>query len=266
MLREYLEKNPSTTSSNIKIELDLDCSTRTIQRAINSLNFRYRKLKKKPELHEKDWLERRKFAKKYIGLGEKWKYVWFSDEKKFNLDGPDGYNYYWRDLDISNKRKFYSARPRSKKSLMVWAGFCYSKKTSLAFLEGKVTSKIYTETLDKHLLPVYQIENSSGTLFQQDNAPIHKSKHALGYFKEKKIELMNWPPYSPDLNPMENLWSILSYSIYSGKKVFRDVEELKEHLVEAWEKIDKSKMEALIDSMEDRLEEVIKNDGEWTHY
>ncbi|KAF2690711.1 hypothetical protein K458DRAFT_287416, partial [Lentithecium fluviatile CBS 122367] len=43
----------------------------------------------------------------------------------------------------------------------------------------------------------------------QDNSRIHRAKNTEAWFKRNKISLFPHPPYSPDLNPIENIWSIL---------------------------------------------------------
>ena len=45
--------------------------------------------------------------------------------------------------------------------------------------------------------------------FQQDNAPCHKSRKTLGWLAQKNVNVLDWLPSSPDLNPIENLWSIV---------------------------------------------------------
>jgi transposase len=42
-------------------------------------------------------------------------------------------------------------------------------------------------------------------MFMQDNAKIHKAKKTIEWFENNGIVLLDWPPYLPDLNPIENL-------------------------------------------------------------
>ena len=46
-------------------------------------------------------------------------------------------------------------------------------------------------------------------IFQQDNAPVHKSKIIGNFFQENEWKVLERPAYSPDLNPIENLCAIL---------------------------------------------------------
>ena len=62
--------------------------------------------------------KRKEWASDNMDFGDKWQKVIFSDEKKFNLDGPDGYQFYWHDL--RKEPQYFSKRAFCGGSLMIW--------------------------------------------------------------------------------------------------------------------------------------------------
>ena len=72
--------------------------------------------------------------------------------------------------------------------------------------------------------------------FEEHNAPVHKSKHKLSaFFPKKPWKVLELPAYSPDLNPIENLWAILKQRLRK-QAVFW--ENLEEKVSEIWNEID----------------------------
>lgn len=74
----------------------------------------------------------------------------------------------------------------------------------------RVTADIYIKVLRKNL-PAFL---SRGDIFMQDGAGIHRARIASEFFNEIGVTLADWPPYSPNLNPIENLESLLKQAIY----------------------------------------------------
>ena len=95
-----------------------------------------------------------------------WSNVIFSDEKKFNLDEPDGYSYYWHDIRDEKDIKF--SRQQGGGGVNVWAAIGYNGTTELVIINQRMKSKDYIEILDMQLLVYGHLIGGDNFIFQQD--------------------------------------------------------------------------------------------------
>ena len=122
----------------------------------------------------------------------------------------------------------------------------------------------YMEILRDVVLP-YADENMPIIFkFQQDNDPKHTSRLVKKQFQENKVNVLDWPSQSPDLNPIENLWAILKQNI--GNREFKNKDQLWHCVQESWYKISPETCQNLIESMPRRLNAVLTQKGGYSGY
>jgi DDE superfamily endonuclease len=83
---------------------------------------------------------------------------------------------------------------------------------------------------------------------------------------EQPFEVLEWPPQSPDLNPIEHLWAIIKRRLNQYERPPSGMIELWERIEAEWNKIDSETCLKLIESMPRRIEAVLKAKGMWTDY
>ncbi|RCN25850.1 hypothetical protein ANCCAN_28435 [Ancylostoma caninum] len=74
-----------------------------------------------------------------------------------------------------------------------------------------------------------------GTLVQ-DNAPQHKSSYTSQVLSSWGVKVMDWPPESPDLNPIELVWGNMKNNIRKNKNV-RTLDELRDEVIKYWKSL-----------------------------
>ncbi|GMF54586.1 unnamed protein product [Phytophthora fragariaefolia] len=177
------------SASQVKEELSLKVSVRTIQRVLSRVDWlQYSKMDNTLDLTPAHKLARRTWAAQYLQTPDIWASTIFSDEKKWNLDGPDGYQRYWRDIRRPARRTI--RRQTGGGSVMVWGGFSATGKTKLAVLVGRQNSDDYVYTLSEYLLPYAHLHYGTDYTFQQDYASIHTSQRTKEFFAEADVKVM----------------------------------------------------------------------------
>ena len=121
-------------------------------------------------------------------------------------------------------------------------------------MDGTVDARKYCEILEQHLLDL-ATNFPDGWRFQQDNAPPHRAKITREWLQEHNINVLEWPSYSPDLNPIENYWWPIKNAVEGQEP--RTLENWKETIVKTWD----SQGIHFVHSMRKRLQMCIDADG-----
>jgi len=106
-----------------------------------------------------------------------------------------------------------------------------------------------------------------GLSFMQNNAPGHAANYTRDDLQDRGIRV-DWPSYSPDLNPIEAVWNIMRDWIqehYDNQDKL-SYNTLRNAVKKAWDAVTPKQLDELIDSMSARCQAVIDADGKHTEY
>ena len=173
----------------------------------------------------------------------------------------------WRQKYERHKAACLKRSVKHSASVMVWG--CVSSRGvgSLCFLSAKTTvnTEVYIDLLDVYLLPsVDKLFADDDFVFQHDLAPAHRSYKTAKYLKEKRIDVLEWPCNSPDLNIIEFVWQKMKTRVQQVH--LKTLEELKAVLREVWASFTQNELEEMVESMPRRIHEVIAKKGDATKY
>ena len=212
-IKQLCQKQPFISSSEIKRSMQelISVTTRTIRNRLHKdFKLPARKPLKKPLITPRMAQQRLEFCCHYKDwTKEDWQKVMFSDQSTFLQFAS--YKPFVRRPHGSSPVDSQYLQPTVKHppSVMVWGCFSCQGRGGLCFLPKGQTMNAsrYISVLDDHLLTFLSIHGC--TTFQHDSAPCHKAKSVMNWFHTKNVTMLKWAGNSPDLNPIENLWTLI---------------------------------------------------------
>ena len=148
-------------------------------------------------------------------------------------------------------------------SVMIWGSFAGSRVGDLHRVTGTLNQKGYHSILQRHVIPSGLCLVGQGFILQQDNDPKHTSRLCQNYLRRKeqdgRLQIMEWPAQSPDLNPIELVWDELDRRVKSKQPTSET--HLGELLQQRWEELSEQYLISIAERMPRVCSDVISAKG-----
>jgi transposase len=249
------EEQRFVTPRMVRNQLRAPVSTRTIRNRLDEAGLFGRVARISYPYTEEHIDKRLQFANDYAGWdGNDWSTVLFCDEAHIWLGGA---SQIWvqRPEDTAFLDEYMIHGGARHARISVWAGFSALGLTRIHVVEGNLDSTkligIFSAELIQYARRTWP--DQAWNLLQ-DNSPIHNADDVQDWLDDKGVIRFDFPKYSPDLNPMENLWASLKREV--EKDFPTNIEELTESVRKCWSEIPLELLLVLASSMTKRLEAV----------
>lgn len=234
-------------------------SKTTVKKVLNKNSIKYYNLIKRPPLTDQHKANRLRFVQSLVGMTfDQLAPIIFSDESTVCVNLRDGG--IWRRRGEHPPEAFYDS-PQKPKSVMIWG--CIGPngwRSDLICVNGTLNAENYIKMLqDCHIFDSLDMIHGRGRYwFQQDNAPAHTANETKTYLHVKS-NILHWPPKSPDLNPIEQVWNFIKHQL-AGEQ-FTTEQALFNRIREVWWSIPSEMLHQFHSSFLARCQTVMCIDG-----
>lgn len=211
-----------------------------------------------------EWgLEKRQWTR------QAWNSCLFCDESRFCLVQDDKSRRVWRrrferrhHADFVNRREAFGGG-----GVMVWGAIAHNYKSDLVFIDGNLTARRYLDTIIiPHIRPYAGALGPDNFVLVDDNALPHRGGIVNCFLENEGIERMDWPPKSPDFNPIEHIWGIMKRKLSRRLLPQHSLQDLRRFMVEEWQELPMNTINNCVRSMPRRARQSVEQRGSHIDY
>ena len=259
---------PFATPRQLKHKLQLDVSVDTIDRRLAEAGLPGRVARHVFQLTDDHKRQRLSFAHGYERWTvDDWRRVVFADIKTFEGEGSHGQVWVRRPVGEAANPAYSVAHKPHPVSVPAWGCFSAHGPGYMAMFEGSLDAAGLRDIFRDYLLPTVQEHFGEGAdwwLLHDNDPGRHKSQVLKTFMHNHYIRPLDFPPYSPDLNPIENVWREMDLRMASTQA---DTKDALEKLVQkTWASLTPEYCSKLALSMPKRIAQVIERKGAYTDY
>ncbi|GFS49147.1 transposable element Tcb2 transposase [Trichonephila clavipes] len=149
---------------------------------------------------------------------------------------------------------------------LIWGGIILGSRTDLHVQSVTMTGHIYRDVILEQHVRMFLGAMGAEFLFMDDNTRPHHANIVDECLQSEDITRMDWPAYSPDLNPIKHVWDMLGRRIAARQPPPTCLPELRRALLDEWCNIPQDQIDNLILSMPRRCKAFIASSGRHTPY
>lgn len=263
--------NRSLTAPHLQNELlitrQVNVSVKTVIRRLKEVGLNPKRPARVPRLLPRHKI--RRFARAHANWNEhQWGKILFTDETRVQLWKPDGRGRVYRrsgepfaECNLAQNVSFGGG------SIMLWGGISWESRTELVEVNLRMNADWYIRNIiEEHVLPYAGFIGYDNFVLMHDNARAHAARTVIQYLQDVGIEALDWPPMSPDANPIEHLWDILKRHIRARNPAPNSIAELRIAAQEEWNRIPQETIKDLLRSMPRRMQAIARARGGNTKY
>jgi len=261
----YSDAHVNALPRDIVRELELTVSARTVRRRRIEIDLHTFVQRHEHAFTEHDLQRRIAYAEGYSNwTAADWGRVMWSDHTLFTLDCQPR-AYVTRPPGKACDPKYLAQTERLQGAVWLWGCFCADGLGHAELYEGTLDARRYQSILALNLVKSAHTFWPRGQWwYQQDNASPHNAGTSRVWFHNHGVDVIDFPPWSSDLNPIELLWNDLKPRVYKHHP--KTMEELEHFIAVEWQATDLNFCSRSIINMPQRLQLVLANKGHKISY